>query len=93
MCLQLVRKRLIALHLHSPIGGSKEDPKLSIQEGIVLLVDHLEVVYNDAEAWSELASAYEKLGLFVSFLFYRCCMHLTPSAGTGCNNAFPAWRT
>jgi hypothetical protein len=60
-----VRKRLIALHLHSAASGSKGDKHLNVQEGINLLVDHLEVVYNDAEAWSELASAYEKLGLSV----------------------------
>jgi hypothetical protein len=63
-----VRKRLIALHLHSSASGSKGDKHLNVQEGINLLVDHLEVVYNDAEAWSELACAYEKLGLSVHSL-------------------------
>lgn len=60
-----MRKRLIALHLHTPSFETKEANAagLSVQEGISLLVDHLDTVYNDTEGWSELVSAYEKLGL------------------------------
>lgn len=70
--LQLVRKRLIALHLHSgsltvedsKSGSARQDSaNLSVQKGIALLVDHLDTVYNDPEGWSELADAYEKLGM------------------------------
>ena len=38
---------------------------LSIYIGIQLLIEHLDIVYNDTEAWSELADTYEKLGMFV----------------------------
>ncbi|KAK9898705.1 hypothetical protein P389DRAFT_167255, partial [Cystobasidium minutum MCA 4210] len=66
----LVRKRLIALHLHSPSFPTSEANAagLSLQKGIALLVDHLDTVYNDAEGWSELASVYEKLGMYAQSL-------------------------
>lgn len=63
--IQLVRKRLIALHLHTASFPSSEanEAGLSVQKGIAMLVEHLDTVYNDTEGWSELTSAYEKLGL------------------------------
>lgn len=63
--MQLVRKRLIALHLHTSSFPASEANAagLSLQKGIALLVDHLDTVYNDAEGWSELANVYEKLGM------------------------------
>lgn len=61
---QYARKRLIALHLHasSSEAQDKED-HLSLYKGIELLVAHLDVVYNDPEAWIQLCDAYEQLGM------------------------------
>ncbi|KAM0746325.1 hypothetical protein T439DRAFT_384076 [Meredithblackwellia eburnea MCA 4105] len=73
-----IRKRLIALHLSAPTsslpttvskskGSSTPTPSsssLNKARGIELLVDYLDAVYNDAEGWAELASAYASLKLY-----------------------------
>lgn len=77
---QNIRKRLITLHLTSPststalVKGksSASTPTsaagaagLSKEKGVELLVEYLDTVYNDAEGWSQLASVYAGMGLFV----------------------------
>ena len=71
---QAMRKRLISLHLHhSPLaststaiakgGASVSSGALSLQRGVELLVEYLDTVYNDVEAWQELADVYASQGL------------------------------
>ena len=71
---QAMRKRLISLHLHhSPLpststavakgGASTSSGSLSLQRGVELLVEYLDTVYNDVEAWQELADVYASQGL------------------------------
>lgn len=71
-----MRKRLISLHLHhsSPPSSSTAVAKgsaststgaLSLQRGVELLVEYLDTVYNDVEAWQQLADVYASQGLCV----------------------------
>lgn len=63
------RKRLISLHLHRYPLASTSKATLSLQKGIDLLVEYLDTVYNDAEAWQELADVYAQHGLSVDPIF------------------------
>ncbi|GAA5885199.1 hypothetical protein JCM16303_005899 [Sporobolomyces ruberrimus] len=59
----LIRKRLISLHLSTPLS-SNTSTGLSRQEGIRLLVEYLDTTYVDAEGWLLLAKSYAELGLY-----------------------------
>ncbi|GAA6014270.1 hypothetical protein JCM11491_005021 [Sporobolomyces phaffii] len=59
----LIRKRLIALHLSTPVSSSSSTT-LSRQEGIRLLVEYLDTTYVDAEAWLLLSKSYAEIGLY-----------------------------
>ena len=70
---QLIRKRLISLHLSVPPSsssaltakGKSVNPSngLSKQVGVDHLVEYLDSVYNDTEGWSQLARVYAGMGL------------------------------
>jgi len=81
--LQVIRKRLITLHLSTPIPSplnptstSNESSGLSREKGISLLTTHLDTSYVDAEAWLLLSRSYSELGLYVplspSTPFFPC---------------------
>ncbi|GAA6022774.1 hypothetical protein JCM10207_000411 [Rhodosporidiobolus poonsookiae] len=71
------RKRLIALHLSSPLELLPSSPSalpashqpyfaasLTQQKGVQILVHYLDTYYADAAAWQTLSSAYARLGLY-----------------------------
>ncbi|GAA5833923.1 hypothetical protein JCM3766R1_002472 [Sporobolomyces carnicolor] len=66
----VIRKRLIALHLSTPlsVSVSKASHPLSRQRGIDLLVEYLDTTYVDPEAWQLLARSYAELGLHAQAL-------------------------
>ena len=39
---------------------------LSREQGLKMLVEHLDSVYNDEQGWAELASVYAEMGLSVN---------------------------
>ncbi|GAA5897104.1 Emc2p [Sporobolomyces salmoneus] len=59
----LIRKRLISLHLSTPLNVTTTT-SLSRQEGIRLLVEYCDTSYVDAEAWMLLSKSYSELGLY-----------------------------
>jgi len=66
---QVIRKRLITLHLSTPLDPSSklDEIGLSRQEGIRLLTEYLDTSYIDAEAWILLSRSYSELGLYGLF--------------------------
>jgi hypothetical protein len=54
---------LIAIHLHAPVESTSTGGSLSVAKGIELLVEYVDTVYTDTEAWEELAATYAELGL------------------------------
>ncbi|GAA5917266.1 hypothetical protein JCM6882_009267 [Rhodosporidiobolus microsporus] len=75
----LARKRLIALHLSSPLISFPSTPSsdsvppshrpyldasLTLSKGVQILTHYLDTYYLDAVSWSTLSSAYARLGLY-----------------------------
>ena len=79
---------MIALHLHASSGEAQDkEDHLSLYKGIELLVGHLDVVYNDPEAWIQLCDAYEQLGMCVPCALYSSNLAQSVTLA-GYSNAF-----